>query len=200
MPSPPEPAAIGVFGYGSLVSASSLAKTIGRPVELAPASLAGWRRRWSLCRDNLRAEKTFAMADGALPPFILGLNLEPGEDPAGPVNGAIFELSQAELERLDLRELRYDRVDVSDSIALADGAERPRTVVTYTAKAEHFAAEPPRGAIILPKYAGVVEHAFELLGPGELERFAATTGPHPVEIVEADLVKDRIPPGNPRAW
>jgi cation transport regulator ChaC len=189
----------GVFGYGSLVSASSVAKTVGRPVEAVPAALTGWRRRWSLCRDNLRSEKTFALSDGALPPFILGLNLEPGEDPAGPVNGAVFELSDEELKRLDVRELRYDRIDVSDAITLAGGAELS-TVVTYQAKPEHFAAEPPDGAIILAKYAGVVEHAFELLGPGEKERFLATTGPHPVEVVEATLVKDEIPPGNPRAW
>lgn len=191
---------VGVFGYGSLVAASSVGKTIGRPVEPAPAELSGWRRRWSLLRDNLRAEKTFALADGALPPFILGLNIEPGEDPAGPVNGAIFELSDEELERLDLREMRYDRIDVSDAILLPGVADRPRTVVTYQAKRDHFAAEPPPGAIILAKYAGVVEHAFELHGPGELERFLATTGPHPVEVVEATLVKDEIPPGNPRAW
>lgn len=200
MPSRPEPPGVGVFGYGSLVSASSIAMTIGRPVELVPAELAAWRRRWSLCRDNLRAEKTFATGGGVLPPFILGLNLEPGEDPAGPVNGAVFELSEEELERLDLRELRYERVDVSDSISPADGASTPASVVTYTAKPEHFAAEPPPGAIILPKYAGAVEHAFELLGPGQLDRFTATTGPHPVEIVDAELVKDRIPPGNPRSW
>ena len=191
---------VGVFGYGSLCSASSVGKTIGRPVDVLPAQLRGWRRRWSLCRDNLRSEKTFALADGSLPSFILGLNLEPGEDPAGPVNGAVFELSEAELERLDLREMRYDRITVSDAIVVAEGKQRPQTVVTYTAKEEHFAAEPPPGAIILPKYAGVVEHAFELLGAGERERFLATTGPHPVEIVEAVLVKDEVPQGNPRSW
>jgi cation transport regulator ChaC len=188
-----------VFGYGSLCSASSLAKTIGRPVELVPAELAGWKRRWSLCRDNLRSEKTFALPGGELPPFILGLNVEPGEDPAGPVNGAAFELSEPELERLDIRELRYDRVDVSEEISLPDGAGIT-TVVTYRAKPEHFAPDPPPGAIILPKYAGVVEHAFELLGAGELDRFRSTTGPIPVEVVEAALVKDEIPPGNPRSW
>jgi cation transport regulator ChaC len=188
-----------VFGYGSLCSASSLEKTVGRPVELRPAGLSGWKRRWSLCRDNLRSEKTFALPGGELPPFILGLNLEPGEDPAGPVNGAIFELNEAELERLDLREMRYDRIDVTDQISIPDG-EAPRPAVTYQAKPEHFAPDPPEGAIILPKYAGVVEHAFELLGPGELDRFLATTGPHPVQIHEATLVKDEIPPGNPRSW
>lgn len=197
----PQRPSLGVLAYGSLVSASSAAKTLGRPVnELIPAELSGWRRRWSLCRDNLRSEKTFALADGSLPPFILGLNAVPGEDEVGPLNGAIFELSSEELERLDRREIRYDRVEVTGEVRVTDGSKRPGTVFTYTAKPEHFAPQPPPGAIILAKYAGVVEHAFELLGPGQLDRFRANTGPHPVEIHEATLVKDEIPPGNPRSW
>ena len=44
-----------------------------------------------------------------------------------------------------------------------------------------------------------METGFEALGPSELEHFLATT-PYPVERVEADLVIDRIPVGNPRAW
>ena len=51
--------------------------------------------------------------------------------------------------------------------------------------------------MILATYATAVERAFEELGPGELERYLATTGPYPVERVEATLVKDEIPAGNP---
>jgi hypothetical protein len=38
------------------------------------------------------------------------------------------------------------------------------------------------------------------MGPGELDHYLRTTGPHPVELVEATLVVDNIPAGNPRAW
>ena len=69
---------LALFAYGSLVSPASAARTLGRPVEApAPARLPGWRRRWSLARDNLRSEKTFARADGSAPPYFLGLNIEP---------------------------------------------------------------------------------------------------------------------------
>ena len=54
--------------------------------------------------------------------------------------------------------------------------------------------------MILASYERAVEAAFESLGPGELELFRETTGPRPVEVVEAALVRDRIPPGNPREW
>ena len=81
-----------VFGYGSLVAPERRAR-VRAPVEVAPAELRGWRRRWSLLRDNHTAEKTFARADGSLPDYILGLNVEAeSEDDAGPVNGGLIEV------------------------------------------------------------------------------------------------------------
>ena len=188
---------LGVFGYGSLVAPESAALTLGRPVELVPAELGGWKRRFSQARDNLTCEKTFELADGSCPEWILGLNVEPGEDGAGPVNGAVIEVSEAELERIGIREIRYDAVDVTDEIS---GTGLPDRVWTFTAKADHFAPEPPEDAVILATYALAVEEAFEALAPGGLDAYRATTGPYPVERVEATLVRDEIPEGNPRRW
>lgn len=192
-----DPMALGVFAYGSLVAPESAALTLGRPVELHPASLGGWRRRFSQARDNLTCEKTFELDDGVRPEWILGLNVEPGEDDAGPVNGAVIELAEPELERLAIREIRYDPIDVSNEIT---GPSLPDTVITFSAKPSHFAAEPPEGAVILATYTRAVEGAFDDLGPDDLATYRATTGPYPVECVEATLVKDRIPEGNPRRW
>lgn len=192
------PASLGLFGYGSLVLRESASMTLGRPVtEIRRARLRGWKRRFSQARDNLTCEKTFELEGGHRPEWVLGLNVEPGEDPAGPVNGVVIDLTEAELDRLDMREIRYDRVDVTE---LIDGEGLPERIVTYTAKAHHFRAEPPDDAVILAAYALAVEQAFEALGPGELHHYLATTGPHPVERVEATLVIDMIPEGNPRAW
>ncbi len=54
--------------------------------------------------------------------------------------------------------------------------------------------------MILASYPRTVEAAFESLGPGQLDLFRETTDPHPVEVVEGVLVRDRIPAGNPRDW
>jgi cation transport regulator ChaC len=193
-----------VFAYGSLVSAESIAITLGGAVDrIAPARLAGWRRRWSLVRDNENSEKTFALEPGGeLPPWILGLNIEP--DPgagagSGP-NGALLILDRAQLLRLDRRELRYDRVEVSDRIELGDDRGEIDTVFTYTAKPDHFAPESPEGAVILASYLEAVEQAFAGLGPEELERFRQSTGPPPVTVAAGVLVRDQIPAGNPRRW
>src|SRR6185295_3752736 len=148
-----------VFAYGSLVDPASVGRTLGR--ELPPpraARLRGWGRRWTLLRDNLRSEKTFAVDPGGeVPPWVLGLNLEPQESGDEGPNGALIELSEAELERLDLREIRYDRIDVTGSVAEADGFDR---VVSYTAKPAHHAPEPPVGAVVLGTYVRAVEAAF----------------------------------------
>jgi cation transport regulator ChaC len=189
---------LGLFGYGSLVLPESAEMTLGRPVgEPRPARLRGWKRRFSQGRDNLTCEKTFECEGGRRPEWILGLNVEEGEDDAGPVNGVVIELSEAELDRLDIREIRYDRVEVTD---LVEGDGLPERIVTYTAKEFHFKPEPPEDAVILATYARAVEEGFDALGPGELDHYLACTGPCPVERVEATLVIDRIPEGNPRAW
>lgn len=194
---------IGLFAYGSLVNARSAARTLG--LELPPprpARLSGWRRRWTLVRDNLRSEKTFAIEpSGTVPRWVLGLNIEPdpgdGTDVGAAPNGALHELGEAELARLDLREIRYDRVDVTASVSGAGEFDR---VIAYRAKRDHHASEPPPGAVVLAPYLRAVEEAFAALGGAELELYRRTTPSPPVDAVEAVLVEDRIPPGNPRAW
>ena len=90
---------LGLFGYGSLVLPESASMTLGRPVgELRPAQLHDWKRRFSQRRDNLTCEKTFECDGGRRPEWILGLNVEAGEDDAGAVNGVVIELSEAELD------------------------------------------------------------------------------------------------------
>ena len=190
---------LAVFAYGSLISLTSAERTLGRPVDHAgTARLPGWRRRWSQARDNLRSEKTFARPDGTIPPYCLGLNLEPGFAGPGP-NGALLEVSDDELDRLQVREIRYDSVEVTDELAIEAGAPVDR-VFTFTAKPANLSPAPPPGSVILAAYARAVEAGFEALGPSQLDLFRETTGPCPVELVEAVLVRDRIPAGNPRDW
>jgi hypothetical protein len=191
---------LGLFAYGSLVSPESFAATLGRrPGGPTPARLAGWRRRWSIVRDNLAAEKTFERADGGgCPRWVVGLNLE-RDDPSNAdlaPNGVLVEVTDGELERLDVRELRYNRVDVTPG---APDTPFDR-IFAYRARPEHFSAEPPAGAVAMAPYLRVLEAAFTALGDGEWELFLSTTGLPPVEPIEPVLVRDEIPPGNPREW
>ena len=190
-----------VFAYGSLAGPSSAELTLGRPVTIAaPARLEGWRRRWALCRDNLACEKTFALAgDGSLPPWCAGLTLERAAPGDAAPNGVLIEVDAEELERLDRRELRYDRTDVTAEVRAQSGPPLER-VFAYVAKPAHHRGELPPGAVIVASYVRAVESAFAELGDDQLELFRRTTGPPPVPVLEAVLVSDRIPPGNPRDW
>jgi len=191
---------IAVFAYGSLVARASAESTLGRPVgEITLARLQGWRRRFSQARDNLASEKSFAGPDGRLPPFVLGLNIEPGAEPEEAPNGTLIEVTEADLAALDVRELRYDRTDVTNAVSGA-GAERFGRVIAYVAKPERFAPVPPAGAVILISYARTIEAAFDGISPEQGELYRATTLPYPVPLIEGTLVADRIPPGNPREW
>lgn len=190
------------FGYGSLMSRASVAETLGHDaVPPIPARLAGWRRRWSLARDNARAEKGFEPIEGDSFDYVLGLNLEraPGAPEDEWPNGGLIEMTGAELDRLDLRELRYDRIEVTADVR-GDETDRFGAVFTYVAKPENFAPNPPPRSVVLASYLRACETAFEELGPDELMAFGQSTGPVPVAIVEARLVRDEIPEGNPRAW
>ncbi len=168
-------------------------------MDAVPARLDGWRRRFSQARDNSAAEKTFATPGGEVPPFVLGLNVEPAEAGEEGPNGVLLPVSEDELARLDLREVRYDRVDVTAAVA-ASGRGAFETVVVYVAKQANHAPDPPAGAVILTAYASAVEAAFAALGSEALELYRRTTLPYPAPLVEGLLVRDEIPPGNPRDW
>jgi len=188
---------LAVFGYASLVNRDSVAATLGASAaEPVAARLSGWRRRWSLVRDNHSAEKGFEPAgDGEPFDWCLGLNIERAET-GDWLNGALIELDDGALARLRLRELRYDAVDVTADV----DPLLFKQVFAFRAKAENFAATPPPRSVILATYLEACERAFTALGPGELEAFRATTGPPPAPVIEGRLVRDEVPKGNPRAW
>jgi len=188
---------LAIFAYASLVSPASASETLGRPVEIAALGrLSGWARGWTLARDNAASEKTFARADGSVPRYCLGLNLDPDADAPAP-NGALIEVSEAELERLDLREIRYTLVEVTDAVAADVSFD---AVYAYRARPEHHHPTAPAESIIVSTYPATVEAAFAELGRDELDLYRATTAPPPVEVVDATLIADAIPEGNPRAW
>lgn len=198
-----------VFAYGSLVDHRSAGLTLGRELPpLAPALIAGWRRRFSQARDNHNSEKTFARTgDGTTPSWILGLNLErdetvttDGTDEQEAPNGALIPVDEQDLKRLDLREVRYRRVDVTAAIQQPEESRRFERIITYVSRPENLAVEARPGSVILNSYAATIERAFALLGADQLARYRRTTLPLPVQMVEGELAIDRIPDGNPRDW
>ena len=113
------------------------------------------------------------------------------------MNGALIETGAADLDRLDRRELRYDRIEVTGSVAATRPIER---VFAYVARAENHAPAPPDEAVILGSYERAVERPSPPWAPVSWRGTGTTTVPCPAERVEAELASGRIPAGNPRAW
>ena len=171
-----------IFGYGSLVSPVSFGVTIGRALTVGDtfhyAVLTGYGRRW-----NYGVGHATGDLDGVTYSIVaLGLVAAPDET----ANGAIGWVTGEELERLDRREVDYDRVDVTELSAAAAPIDAP--VETYVPK-PHAVARYERfrdagtGAIE-QRYWDLVAGAFAGFGVGERRRYLATTPAPDVPVLE----------------
>ena len=112
-------------------------------------------------------------------------------------NGALIELTEPELERLDLREMRYQRVrwprrSRPRSASTQSSSTPPGLSITARSHRRTRSSSPAIRARSRPRSPRSAR-----VSSSSIER---TTAPPPAEISEATLVRDRIPPGNPRAW
>ena len=110
----------------------------------------------------------------------------------------LLAVTEDDLERLDLREMRYRRTDVSADVEVTSGAGAD-VVVAYTARPENFAPEPPEDAILIASYVRAVEAAFD--GSRASWRSSGRRRMRPRWTSSRRvLVEDEIPEGNPRDW
>ncbi len=188
-----------VFGYGSLVCRPSLATYLGRePVagrDWSVARLGGFRRLWNTAMDNGTAEpgaRFWVRPDGNRPAgTVTYVGLLP--DQSAHVNGSVFHVSRRELHRLDGREGRYRRADVTVALHSEmdlDGARVFAYLPRLDAMARHSASVARGTDRIARIYRDRVVAGFERVGPAFLAEYRATTGalPSPVE----DLAPRRI--------
>lgn len=186
-----------VFGYGSLVSPASVARTLGRDVgrDVVLAMLGGYGRRWNYGSLHQRASWTAPggpVVDGVV--VCLGLEAATSER----CNGAVFPVTDDELALLDWRERDYDRVDVTDRIAIVDpasgtpagGSARPAArVVTYVPRpsaVERYREARDHGrAAVKRTYHELVDRAFAVHGDVHVDEYRTSTPPADVPIVDA---------------
>lgn len=123
-----------VFGYGSLVHVTNLARFVaGHGLKLGAyryEQLTGFRRSWSVAMDNahkIAGYKCYvdAATDERPEVFIGFANIEPEIEAR--IHGLLFEADARALEVLDQRERNYRRTDVTQHVS----AEVDGTVWTY---------------------------------------------------------------------
>ncbi|MEM1332657.1 MAG: dephospho-CoA kinase [Actinomycetota bacterium] len=184
-----------VFGYGSLVSAASLARTIGRLAkpgkDFHPATLRGYGRRWNYGVGHVTASWTLDDGTEVVDGTIVALGLVEAADET--VNGVLASLTADELADLDHRERDYDQVEVTESVHVGDDVDLaglpvlvyvPRTSAT----ARHEAARDAGTGGVRRTYWDLVIDAFGVLsertGHDEVQRFHDTTPPPDVPVVD----------------
>jgi hypothetical protein len=172
-----------VFGYGSL--AGDLA------ADGALAELTGYRRTWGVAADNAQAIPGYKQyrlrADGSVPALFVAF-LDLVEDADGAVNGVVAAVDAAGLDRLDLRERNYDRIEVTAAIdSPVDG--RVWTYVGSTAGRARL-AEGRRGErlAISRDYLERVRAAFQKHGDGAYTRFLASSELDGLPVLDLERV------------
>jgi len=169
-----------VFGYGSLVSPASMARTIGRTVDAADVTIAllhNYARRWNygvLHRSGNWIDGDTSVTEGV----IVALGLAAAERES--CNGVAIRVTADELLQLDWRERNYDRTDVTDQITLERDVNVTQ-VVTYVPRPDavnrYEQARDVGRAAVEQRYWDLVHSAFDDLGPSHRALFDTTLAP-----------------------
>jgi dephospho-CoA kinase len=180
-----------VFGYGSLVSPPSMARTLERDIDKdagwRTAHLVGFGRRWNYGSLTLRGNWRHGddlVEDGVV--ISLGLVEAGGES----CNGVAVRVTTAELGRLDWRERDYERTDITEQVTTEAGTVDGR-IFTYVPRPSAIARyedarDAGRGAV-RRTYWNLVHDAFADLGSHHLDHLAAHTPAPDVPIVDVTL-------------
>ncbi len=184
-----------VVGYGSLLSAPSIGKNLGREYDgpIVTCHIEGWRRSWDVSMPN---QAFYYKEDGerVYPEKILYLNvrLEPGSL----MNCVVFVLESDELEAMDHREWIYDRLVVTGN--LRGVRVKGGDAIMYVAREERIVrgAKSRREAAVRASYLRIFEQALQSFDPVFRAEYERTTDPVPKQL----LIEDTLDPDRPNPW
>lgn len=195
-----------VFGYGSLCADPPALRREGAPdVRPAWGVLQGFRRGWTTAmrnRDPVNDPKhAVDRRTGERPDvWVTYLAVEAGADADGrPAPGGVaIPVDAALLAEYDVREVNYDRVEVTGAFRPDAGEPWPGgdapTVWAYVPSVEgaarHRRAQELGAGVVLGHYADLVEAAFAGRSPAAADAYRASTAP-PDARVDHDLVVRR---------
>ena len=163
-----------IFGYGSLINATSRAKT-GETGQVWPVRIAGYQRNWSVMSTE------FGMSSVAVIPI-----------EEAHCNGVLIEIDESEIPSFDERERGYERSQVSlEQLTAYQGQSLPQgTIWIYHS---HEIAQPTQECPIALSYVDVILSGCLALGESFVHDFLSLTQgwQHP-------LINDRKTPRYPR--
>lgn len=164
-----------IFAYGSLINLESAAKTLGRIVndnEVLTVDAKNYLRLWRLVAQVIVNE----CRDKPVNAVFLDIADQGGEE----LNGILIEVTRNELEKLDIREKYYRRIDITEYIhpPVQDGR-----VFVYQGKPEFF-VENFTNPVVLTQYLNIIDKGIRHWGKEFSDRFEATTQPHGFAMID----------------
>ena len=176
-----------IIGYGSLLSAKSLEKTLTREYDgpFIPCRIDGWRRSWDIAMPN---QMFFYVENGEriYPENILYLNVRP--EATSLMNCIVFVVRSAELEAMHQREWIYHHPNVADRLrgVRLEGGE----ALMYVAKPEYILrnVSNPRHAAVRASYLRILEDGLSQRDPAFRAEYEKTTDPVPAHLVIEDVL------------
>jgi hypothetical protein len=167
-----------IFGYGSLIIPESVTKSLGRHIDKEDISLVevnDFTRLWRL------VVQVIVNYDGNERP-VNAVFLDIQKLPGKIINGSLIEVSEEDLNNLDIREKQYDRIDITESVtSRLQGQYR---IFTYTGKPE-FHVKHYDNPMILKQYLNVLDGIGEW-GDNFYQRFTSTTEPNNYPIIDGN--------------
>lgn len=174
---PIEEGLVGMIGYGSLLSKTSMEETLKRTYtdSVYQVHLEGYQRTWNYVYSINDPDMNYYYAKGndtIAIKNVIALNIEDAKDTQ--MNCALFFITPEELTQFDEREQGYDRIDVTN--AIAEYTFTGGKVYVYKANKEHVFNFDDEGQTVLPKsYLDLVTKACDSMGTEYRKEFDATT-------------------------
>ena len=184
-----------VFGYGSLADLEALARWLGRPpfgaAEAVHCHLRGWYRSWNVARDNARdipGYGHYRHAETGERPDVLVTFLNVVRDAGAEVNGVAFRVDGAQLAAVRRRERNYELTDVTTELDVDLGGPVLTSVARPSAIRRFEEGARAGRAWVNRRYRDLVETAFRRRGDDWWRRYASSTEPIRLPVVDLDRV------------
>ena len=167
------PGQTALFGYGSLISRSSLVQTLGCDYDgpFIACGLRGWERSWDIAMPNEVSVIRFRFVSSGGAGVV--------------VNGILFLVDAVGLQAFDRREWIYDRVDITDDL---ENTALSGRLFAYVGKPEYVRTNvcSPRDAAVRQSYVAILESGLAAMDSAFRREYQTSTEPLPRHLVIAD--------------
>jgi len=165
-----------IFGYGSLISAESTNRSLQRSEftvsDLIPCYLMDYERSWTYLHPVFSFEKETN---------VNGIFLNIQSKKGAITNGVIFQVNAKELERLKIREVFYDLVEVTDKILLPVSQishfQENIPIFTFTSKTSNLIEGNEPDLYIFKSYEAIMKPACLEFGEDFWQFYLTHTAP-----------------------